>query len=118
MRQTRIGISGFGGVNFWMRRVLVQEKGLITDQEYLEAFALGQLIPGPNVFNVAVMIGHRFGGRSTLMPYVHAAQVNRPSAATRALMRAPASAAIGMVRTRLGSRSGGTVPPGLHRVVE
>lgn len=45
-----------------MRRVLVQEKGILTDREYLEAFALGQLIPGPNVFNVAVMIGHRFGG--------------------------------------------------------
>ena len=58
----RVGISGFGGVNFWMRRIVVQEKRWITDEEYLEAFALGQLIPGPNVFNVAVMIGHRFGG--------------------------------------------------------
>ena len=58
----RVGISGFGGVNFWMRRIVVQEKGWITDQEYLEAFALGQLVPGPNVFNVAVMVGHRFGG--------------------------------------------------------
>ncbi len=59
---SRVGLSGFGGVNFWMRRIVVQEKGWITDQEYLEAFALGQLIPGPNVFNVAVMMGHRFGG--------------------------------------------------------
>jgi chromate transporter len=31
----RIGASGFGGVNFWIRRVLVQEKGWITDREYL-----------------------------------------------------------------------------------
>ncbi|HEX2566424.1 MAG TPA: chromate transporter [Burkholderiales bacterium] len=58
----RIGVSGFGGVNFWMRRVLVQQKGWLTDQEYLEGFAMGQLVPGPNVYNLTVMIGHRFGG--------------------------------------------------------
>ncbi|HZQ75187.1 MAG TPA: chromate transporter [Burkholderiales bacterium] len=58
----RVGLSGFGGVNFWMRRVVVQQKKWLTDQEYLEGFAMGQLIPGPNVFNLSVMIGHRFGG--------------------------------------------------------
>jgi len=59
---TRIGASGFGGVNFWIRRVLVQEKRWITDHEYLEGLALGQIIPGPNVYNLTVMIGYRFGG--------------------------------------------------------
>ena len=58
----RIGASGFGGVNFWIRRVLVQEKRWITDREYLEGLALGQIIPGPNVYNLTVMIGYRFGG--------------------------------------------------------
>ena len=58
----RIGASGFGGVNFWIRRVLIQEKGWITDEEYLEGLALGQIIPGPNVYNLTVMIGYRFGG--------------------------------------------------------
>jgi len=58
----RIGVSGFGGVNFWMRRVLVQEKRWLTDREYVEGLALGQIIPGPNVFNLSVMLGHRFGG--------------------------------------------------------
>ena len=58
----RIGVSGFGGVNFWMRRVIVQQKGWLTDREYLEGFAMGQLVPGPNVYNLAVMIGYRFGG--------------------------------------------------------
>ena len=58
----RIGACGFGGVNFWMRRILIQEKGWITDEEYLEGLALGQIIPGPNVYNVAVMIGYRFAG--------------------------------------------------------
>ena len=58
----RIGASGFGGVNFWIRRVLIQEKGWITDEEYLEGLAIGQILPGPNVYNLSVMIGYRFGG--------------------------------------------------------
>ncbi len=58
----RIGASGFGGVNFWVRRVIIQEKRWITDQEYLEGLAMGQILPGPNVYNLSVMLGYRFGG--------------------------------------------------------
>jgi chromate transporter len=58
----RIGLSGFGGVLFWIRRVLVQEKGWITDQEVLEGLAIGQILPGPNVYNLSFMIGYRFAG--------------------------------------------------------
>src|SRR5437773_11796895 len=58
----RIGACGFGGVNFWIRRVLIQEKRWITDEEYLEGLAIGQILPGPNVYNLSVMIGYRFGG--------------------------------------------------------
>jgi chromate transporter len=58
----RIGASGFGGVNYWVRRILVQEKGWVTDREYLEGLALGQIIPGPNVYNLSVMLGYRFAG--------------------------------------------------------
>jgi chromate transporter len=58
----RVGASGFGGVNFWLRRILVQEKRWVTDAEYLEGLAIGQIIPGPNVYNLTVMLGYRFGG--------------------------------------------------------
>jgi len=58
----RAGVSGFGGVNFWLRRILVQEKRWITDAEYLEGFAVGQIVPGPNAYNLSIMIGHRMGG--------------------------------------------------------
>jgi chromate transporter len=58
----RISITSFGGANFWMRRVLVEDKRWVTDREYLEGLAIGQLIPGPNVYNLALMLGHRFGG--------------------------------------------------------
>ncbi|HYL90506.1 MAG TPA: chromate transporter [Burkholderiales bacterium] len=58
----RIGASGFGGVNFWIRRIIIQEKGWVTDEEYLEGLALGQILPGPNAYNLSVMLGYRFGG--------------------------------------------------------
>jgi len=58
----RVGYSGFGGVNFWLRRILVQEKRWITDAEYIEGLAIGQILPGPNVYNLTVMLGYRFGG--------------------------------------------------------
>lgn len=58
----RVGYSGFGGVNFWIRRIIVQEKRWITDREYLEGLAIGQILPGPNVYNLTVMIGYRFAG--------------------------------------------------------
>ena len=58
----RIGASGFGGINFWIRRIVIQEKRWVTDEEYLEGLALGQILPGPNVYNLSVMLGYRFGG--------------------------------------------------------
>ena len=58
----RIGACSFGGVNFWVRRVIIQQKRWLTDEEYLEGLALGQILPGPNVYNLTVMIGYRFGG--------------------------------------------------------
>ena len=58
----RVGASGFGGVNFWLRRVLIQEKRWLTDEEYLEGLAIGQILPGPNVYNLSFMLGYRFHG--------------------------------------------------------
>ena len=58
----RVGLSGFGGTLFWLRRVMVQEKRWLTDAEVLEGLAVGQILPGPNVYNLSFMIGHRFAG--------------------------------------------------------
>jgi len=58
----RIGLSGFGGVLFWMRRVLIQEKRWVTDEEMLEGLAIGQILPGPNVYNLSFMLGYRWFG--------------------------------------------------------
>lgn len=58
----QISISGFGGVLFWARRVLVEQRRWLSDREFVDLLALGQLLPGPNVFNVAIMIGDRHAG--------------------------------------------------------
>jgi chromate transporter len=62
MTFARIGVSGFGGVLFWMRRVLIQEKRWVTDEEMLEGLAIGQILPGPNVYNLSFMLGYRWAG--------------------------------------------------------
>lgn len=62
MTFARIGLSGFGGVLFWMRRVLIQEKRWVTDQEMLEGLAIGQILPGPNIYNLSIMLGYRWAG--------------------------------------------------------
>jgi chromate transporter len=58
----KIGISGFGGVGPWARRVIVEEREWLDDREYADVLALCQVLPGPNVGNVAVTIGDRFHG--------------------------------------------------------
>jgi chromate transporter len=59
---SRITLSGFGGVPFWARRVLVERQRWLTEQEFVDLLALGQLLPGPNVLNLTVMVGYRFAG--------------------------------------------------------
>jgi chromate transporter len=59
---SRITLSSFGGAMFWARRELVERQRWLTEQEFVELLVLGQLLPGPPVLNLTVMVGHRFGG--------------------------------------------------------
>ena len=59
---SRITLSSFGAVAFWARRVLVERQRWLTEQEFVDLLALGQLLPGPNVLNLTVMVGYRFAG--------------------------------------------------------
>jgi chromate transporter len=58
----QLALSGFGGVLPWAHRTLVERKGWLTQREFVDTLALGQLLPGPNIGNMAVMIGYRFAG--------------------------------------------------------
>lgn len=57
-----LALRGFGGVLPWAQRVLVEERQWLTREEFLETLAFGQLLPGPNVCNVAIMVGDRWFG--------------------------------------------------------
>ena len=59
---SRISLSSFGGAIFWARRELIERQRWLTDREFVEVFTLGQLLPGPNVLNLTVIVGHRFAG--------------------------------------------------------
>lgn len=59
---SRITLSSFGGALYWTRRELVDRLRWITDREFAELLTIGQLLPGPNVLNLTVMVGNRLGG--------------------------------------------------------
>ena len=58
----RMSLVGFGGVMPWARRALVEEQHWIDDREFAELLSLGQILPGPNICNIAVIIGYRYCG--------------------------------------------------------
>lgn len=57
-----IGATGFGGVLPWARRMVVDQRRWLTDREFAELLPLAQLLPGPNVANIATVLGRRFRG--------------------------------------------------------
>ena len=59
---TLLALQGFGGVLAVAQRVLCEQRRWLTKEEFLEILAVGQVLPGPNVCNVALMVGDRFFG--------------------------------------------------------
>jgi chromate transporter len=58
----RLALQGFGGVLPVAQRELVERLGWVTRAEFIEVLSLGQVLPGPNVVNLALMLGDRFFG--------------------------------------------------------
>ncbi|HMA32701.1 MAG TPA: chromate transporter [Casimicrobiaceae bacterium] len=58
----KMGLLGFGGVLPWARRVIVDERRWLSDREFAELIGLCQVLPGPNVVNLAVIVGTRSRG--------------------------------------------------------
>lgn len=64
---TLLALQGFGGVLAVVQRELVERKRWLTQEEFLEDWAVAQIMPGPNVVNISLMIGARsFGLRGAL----------------------------------------------------
>jgi len=58
----KMAVCGFGGVLAWSRRIIVQERGWLTPEEFNEQLALCQVLPGGNILNFSVMYGSRCAG--------------------------------------------------------
>ena len=57
-----IGICGFGGVMPWARRITVESRRWLSEDEFVDALAMCQFVPGPNIVNFSVSLGSRFHG--------------------------------------------------------
>ncbi len=64
---TMLALQGFGGVLAVVQHELVERKKWMTREEFIEDWAVAQIMPGPNVVNISLMIGARhFGLRGAL----------------------------------------------------
>ena len=59
---TWLALQGFGGVLAIVQREMVEKKKWLTPDEFLEDWAVAQVMPGPNVINLALMLGDRYFG--------------------------------------------------------
>lgn len=59
---TWLALQGFGGVLAIVQRELVERRRWLTREEFVEDWAVAQVLPGPNVVNLSLMLGDRFFG--------------------------------------------------------
>lgn len=59
---TLLALQGFGGVLAVVQREVVERKRWMTPTQFVEDWAVAQILPGPNVINFCLMIGGRYFG--------------------------------------------------------
>jgi len=65
---TSLALQGFGGVLAIAQRELVENKRWMTREQFVEEWAVAQIMPGPNVINLGITLGWRyFGWRGSLL---------------------------------------------------
>lgn len=62
MAFTGLAMQGFGGVLAVAQKELCDRRQWLTQAEFLEMLSTAQVMPGPNVCNLSLMIGDRFFG--------------------------------------------------------
>ena len=58
----RLAMQGFGGVLPVAHRHLVERERWLSPAQFLELLTLSQVLPGPNIINMALIMGDRFMG--------------------------------------------------------
>ena len=63
----RLALQGFGGVLPVAQHELIERRQWLTREQFVETLAVSQVLPGPNVVNLALIIGDRaFGWRGAV----------------------------------------------------
>ena len=58
----RLALQGFGGVLPVAHRALVDRERWLSPQQFVELLTIGQVLPGPNIINISIILGDRFFG--------------------------------------------------------
>ncbi len=59
---TKMTMQGFGGVYAVAQNTLVEREQWLSKLQFVELLSLSQILPGPNVVNLSLVIGDRFFG--------------------------------------------------------
>ena len=63
-----LALQGFGGVLAVAQRELVDRRKWLSQEQFVEMLSVAQILPGPNIVNLALMIGdHAFGVRGAFV---------------------------------------------------
>jgi chromate transporter len=57
-----VSLCAVGGPLVWARRMMIEKRHWLSDQEFAEVLSFCQFLPGPNVVSLTVCIGARFRG--------------------------------------------------------
>ena len=58
----KVSLCGFGGGLVWARRVVVEQRRWVSEEEFADILSLCQFMPGPNVVGIAVCVGAKLRG--------------------------------------------------------
>jgi chromate transporter len=59
---SRMALSGFGGVMPFAYRALVERRQWLTASDFASLLAMAQVLPGPTICNLSLMVGWRYAG--------------------------------------------------------
>jgi chromate transporter len=57
-----LALQGFGGVLAVAQREIVERRRWLTREQFVEMLSISQILPGPNIVNLALALGYRYFG--------------------------------------------------------
>jgi chromate transporter len=62
MAFSQMALMGFGGVMPFAYRTLVEKRRWLPERDFSQYLAFSQMLPGPTICNMAILVGWRFNG--------------------------------------------------------